>query len=208
MFYEQSQAPVHWLLLGRASGHSREELTLYLDLISDGASDVDAFEKAFGVAPKEADELVVDYLNGSHHAVPIPLSSFDHQSPEVRVDVKSRDRISLALGQLAVALEDGEQAEGLFEAAIAANHDNVRAHSGLGAALGLQGQVDSAQPHLLRALELDPGDAENELGYAEFLHQKALLQDSDEERRGLLQRARRHYVRSYKHVREQLPCTR
>jgi Flp pilus assembly protein TadD len=199
MFYEQSWALVHWLQLGRGSDHvASEEMRRYLELLAAGYSDGEAFEEAFGISIRQVHWQLATYLRGNYEAVAVPLSAFDHRSVEPRVIAMAPDAIGVDLGEHALALGDGNTAQDLFENALAANPTNARAQAGLGAALTLRGRWDEAEPHLLRALALDPEDAENELDYAIHLHIKALEDEMEPQRAALLKQARRHYVRSYR----------
>jgi Flp pilus assembly protein TadD len=128
----------------------------------------------------------------------MPLSAFDHRQVEPRASAMTPDAISVALGELALASDAEETAPDLFEKALAANPTNARAHAGLGVALTRRERWEEAEPHLLRALALDPEDAENELDYAICLHGQALEDGMEHERAAVLKQARQHYVRSYK----------
>lgn len=198
MFYEQSWALVHWLQLGRGRGHApSEEMTKYLELIAAGHTDADAFEEAFGISIEDVDREIASYLDGKYRAVAVPLSAFDYERGEPRVSAKPPDAVAVDLGELMLANEAGGPAQELFAKALAANPTNARAHAGLGRALTLREQWQEAESHALRALELDPEDAENELDYGICLHTKALADEINEQRSSLLEQGRQHYVRSY-----------
>jgi tetratricopeptide (TPR) repeat protein len=85
-----------------------------------------------------------------------------------------------------------------FEAAIAADPVNARAHAGLGDAFKFQNLWVQAEPHFHRAVELDPDDALNYLDLAEYLHDKARQDEFEADREALLKAARIEYVKSQK----------
>jgi tetratricopeptide (TPR) repeat protein len=141
---------------------------------------------------------LIRYLNGNYQAVAVPLASFHHKDVSPSARTVTQAEVSVALGQLALAHHNGDLAQNLFTAARSADPTNARAHAGLGCALALRELWKEAKPHFLRALEIDPESAENELDYAEYLHDKALANDDETEKKALLREARKHYVRSYK----------
>jgi tetratricopeptide (TPR) repeat protein len=199
MFYEQSWALVHWLQLGRGREHlASQEMGRYLELVNAGYSDADAFEQAFGIDIEDVRKEIDYYLRGHYKAVAVPLSAFDYQRVEPRVNAMPPDAIAVALGELMLARDAEKPARGLFDKALVANASNARAHAGLGRALALREDWEGAEPHLHRALALDPEDAENELDYGICLHSKALADGMEEQRAALLKQARQHYVRSYR----------
>jgi len=199
MFYEQSWALVHWIQLGRGPDHSPDqEMARYLELILAGHPNVEAFEEAFGVEIEDVGIQLSIYLNGNYEAVAVPLDFFKHQAIEPSVTTMTQEEVSVALGQLALVRDNARLARDLFESAIAINPANPRAHAGLGDALTLRGDWGQAESHFVRAIELDPQDAECELDYAKYLHRMALRDDIEIKNPQLLSEARRHYVRSYK----------
>jgi tetratricopeptide (TPR) repeat protein len=199
MFYEQSCALVHWLQLGRGREHvASEEMGRYLELVTAGYSDADAFEEAFGIDIEDVRAEIDYYLRGHYKAIAVPLSAFDYQRVEPRVSAMPPDAIAVGLGELTLAHEAERSAQELFEKALASNPTNARAHAGLGRALTLREDWEDAEPHLHRALALDPEDAENALDYGICLHSKALADAMEEQRAALLKQARQHYVRSYR----------
>jgi tetratricopeptide (TPR) repeat protein len=199
MFYEQSWSLVHWIQLGRGSGHSPAgEMNRYLEWVEAGHSDAEAFEEAFGISMKELRRQLITYLNGNYHAVAVPLATFGHKSVAPRVTAMAQDEISVDLGQLALVRHNDPLAQNLFTAALSSNPLNARAHAGLGDALAARELWEEAEPHYLRALEIDAENADIELDYAEYLHDKALRNDAEAERKALLRDARKHYVRSYR----------
>jgi tetratricopeptide (TPR) repeat protein len=199
MFYEQSWALVHWIQLGRGPSHSpRAETLRYLELIETGRSDVESFEEAFGVTMEETYRQLRTYLSRDYEAVAVPLDSLGYEAVEPEVREMVPEQITVDLGELALSRDRAKLARTFFKSAIALDPTDSRAHAGLGAALHLSKNWDFAEPHFLRALELDPDNAENELDYAEYLHGKALLEQNENESDRLLREARRHYVRSYK----------
>lgn len=99
-----------------------------------------------------------------------------------------------ALGRLALALERGPLAAGYFRRAADRDPQDARAHSGLGAAAGLDRRFEDAEGHLARALALAPEDARVLLDAGATHAARAVQESEDRERwlaraRGELQRS-------------------
>jgi tetratricopeptide (TPR) repeat protein len=187
-FYAEAWALVHYLQQGREGRHSvSEELDLYLERVESGSSDEDAFEEAFGMT-----------IEIKIRAIVFALSVLNFDPPEPSVQPMSPDRISSELGALSLTRGNWSDAQMFFEAAIAANPENARAHAGLGDALKFQGLWEQAEPHFNRAVELDPDEALNYLDLAEYFHDKAQQDAFEADREALLKAARREYVKSQK----------
>ncbi len=195
MFYAQSWALVHYLVLGRGGPRViGSELDRYLELVESGEPDAAAFEAAFGASPVRTGIALQKYLNGRIPAVSYPLSELGAAPPALHAERMAPDDVLTQLGQLILAT-DPAGAERHFAAAIAANPSNARAHAGLGDALKLQERWQEAGPHFERALALDPEGLLTQLDYAEYLHESAVRAGLGRaERAARLRRARQRYV--------------
>jgi tetratricopeptide (TPR) repeat protein len=199
VFYAEAWALVHYLQQGREGRHNvSEELDRYLELVEAGSSDEDAFEEAFGVTISIANRDLKFYLKHKIQAIVFALSVLNFDPPEPSVRSLAPDQVAAELGGLSLTGGYWHDAQVYFEAAIAANPVNARAHAGLGDALKFQDLWEQAEPHFNRAVELDPNDALNYLDLAEYLHDKARQSDFEGEREALLKTARREYVKSQK----------
>jgi tetratricopeptide (TPR) repeat protein len=197
LFYAQSWALVHYLHQGREGDHYvSAELDHYMDLVETGSDQEDAFEAAFGISLAKADKALQIYLKRGLQVRAIPLSVLKFEPPETVVEELSQAAVSVQLGELALSLSDGKQAQSYYEAAVAADPTDSRAQAGLGDAHKFQGHWTKAEPHFRKSIELAPDDAFNQLDFAEFLHDKALLDENRGLRTELLSEARRHYVKS------------
>ena len=74
-----------------------------------------------------------------------------------------------------------DEAIGHFRPALQISPDDAKAHAGLGAALGAQGDVSAAIGHYTRALELKPDPtALNNLAWIRATHRNAAFRDGDQ----------------------------
>jgi tetratricopeptide (TPR) repeat protein len=198
MFYAESWALVHYLTLGRSGEHDwTRELNGYLLRVENGVEPAVAFEKAFGDSIQAVDAKIRNWLRqrkSSRVGLPLTRLVYDRSAPEVHRP--SEDSVAVSLGQLWLSFGDGAKAEPFFSDAIATNPDNARAHAGLGDALKFQKQWDDAEPHFLRAVDLDPDDVLNLIDLAEYFQDLATVDLYPERREDLLLEARGLFVRS------------
>jgi len=201
MFYAQAWALVHYLTLGRGDAVSMSaDLTRYLQNLELGLSPAAAFEDAFGMSTEDAGHRTIRALEGRDlRAIGLPLTllEYDRSAPSVRVPV--REEVSLRLGQLLLrrGSRSTESAREYFQDALAVDPGNARAHAGVGDSLKFEQRWEEAEPHFRRAVEIDPEDAWVQLDLAEFLHDRALAEESGAEaRHALLREARDVYRRS------------
>jgi tetratricopeptide (TPR) repeat protein len=199
VFYAEAWALVHYLQQGREGRHNvSEELDRYLELVEAGSSDEDAFEEAFGVTISIANRDLKFYLEHKIQAIVFALSVLNFDPPKPSVRSLAPGQAAAELGELSLTSGYGPDAQVYFEAAIAADPVNARAHAGLGDAFKFQNLWEQAEPHFHRAVELDPDDALNYLDLAEYLHDKARQDEFEADREALLKAARIEYVKSQK----------
>ncbi|TMA31505.1 MAG: hypothetical protein E6J87_15530 [Deltaproteobacteria bacterium] len=117
-------------------------------------------------------------------------------APDFAATVRSvpRDEIYTRLGWLALANEKPVLAKRLFEQASAANRTNARAIAGTAETHKFHREWDEAESGYLRALELAPDDWQNHLELAEYLLQRATLEEAQRAQR--LATAREHLARA------------
>ena len=198
MFYAEAWALVHYLQHRKDSDEPfGREMAHYLTLVDSGKDSVEAFEQAFGITTQRLDNAIQRYVGG--YAIPglvltinDPLSGFD---PEVKI--LSREEISLHLGQAALGLGGPERAEHWFEVAATDSDYRPRAEAGLGDVLKLNDELEAAEPHYERAVELAPDDPYCHLDFAEYWHYRAEKSDDEASRAQYIAKARQQYVRAW-----------
>jgi tetratricopeptide (TPR) repeat protein len=176
VFYAQSWALVHWLLVG--GPEQRGQLVSYLQDLDQGIPGEAAFRRAFG-DPAELERQLRTYVRQRRFKyLSLPLAEGAERAggdlrPLARADALSR------LGEL--LLNSGSEGEGAgkrlaaaeehFRAALAADPAHGRATAGLGAVARQAGRLDQAAAHFEQAARLAPDDF-----FVQFLYGSALLE--------------------------------
>jgi tetratricopeptide (TPR) repeat protein len=200
MFYAQSWALVHFLLLGPHRPHFQERMKLYMEAVEAGAPDAAAFAAAFAEEPKDLTRRVLEYLNGEAKIWPMPLPPQDaHAAPGVRALLT--DEIAARIGRVALVSGDLKVAQKAIDASLAANPANAMALVGKADLHKVAGRFEQGEPLYLRAIELEPSDAYHKLDYAEYFYHRAaaaVRQQEPERAAEWIVEARRQLARSYK----------
>jgi tetratricopeptide (TPR) repeat protein len=195
-FYAQS-----WLLLQyltQRRGHAAFQLQFhaFLDAGDAGASQVDAFERAFGVKVNRLRSVLMRYVAGAPHYQRVELAQ---PLPDVAVVTRpvSGDSIAAELGWLLMALGEKDAAGDYWNAALALNPDNASALIGQASQLASSGAFAAAEARYQRAIELEPISGYHELDYGAYFLYRARCSDDRQTRDAMLVEARRHFARSY-----------
>ena len=177
----------------RAGGNSgiSSRLRGYVELLGRRIPEEQAFREAFEVDLADLDRRLQEY----QLALRVFAWRRDKLAPEVSVGTLavSRGEIRTRLGWLAVASDKPVLARRLFESASAANPRNARAIAGIAEVQKFERRWDEAEAGYRRAIELAPGDWENQLDLARCLVDRARVEDEQREER--LASARRHLER-------------
>jgi tetratricopeptide (TPR) repeat protein len=198
VFRAESWAFVHYLNFElEEPGRGREQLSRYLRSLADGAEHERAVREAFGVDSGDLDRALQRFVRSDRFgSVAVRIGDPEPAGPP-ELKPLAQDEVVTRLGWLSISLGRVKQAQRYFEMAVAANPRNARAHAGLGAADGLRGRWDAANPHYGRALGIAPDDALNQLDVGVYYDRKARETGDAEARAGLAALARRHYARSW-----------
>lgn len=196
MFYAQAWFLVHYLMIGREGRDFAADTTSYLAAIGRGTPSSEAFEAAYGLAPKALARTLRAYVRkAKFHRTrlrqPIPRA-------EARVSAMRRDAIAAELGLIALSRGALEAAREYYEAALAANPDNALALVGSGDLHKHAGRFEEAVAHYEKAIALEPGEANHQLDYGEYFLQRASDERDPARRAELIAHARRRFARSYK----------
>jgi tetratricopeptide (TPR) repeat protein len=193
MFYAQSWALVHFLLLG-LEGELLERMGAYAKAVEAGTADGAAFESAFGTPPSALRRSLRTHLKQEAQAL-----ALERAAPgALAVRPVPRDEIAARLGRLAVTGRDLDLAQSAFQAALETNPKSGAALVGVAKVRELSGRPDEAEPLYQRAIELEPDDPYHRLDYAEFLFERArAAQGVPTHARQRIAAARREFARSH-----------
>jgi tetratricopeptide (TPR) repeat protein len=167
IFYAQSWALAHWVLLGRgASGPA--DLQVFLAAITAGVDPPRAFASAFGASSAAAEKLLASYV-----ASPLPVGRFAVEGLDADITVESaappRAEVEFRLGDLLLHAGRLAEARRRLERAIEADPRFGPAHAALGHVAVRLGRWEEARREVALALAADPKDAVALFRYAELL---------------------------------------
>jgi len=173
LFYSQSWLLVHYLRsLPDADLTIGNTLRGYSRLASDGATPIDAFEKALGIEVEQLEqELLQYYLDKNFVTRRIPVNT-TLPGFATRSSAMSQADASLALAQMALRFEDTDAAESWFTGVLADNDLRAHAEAGLGRVMGQRGDIDAASEHFENAIYLMAWDFRIWMDYAQYWAQR------------------------------------
>jgi tetratricopeptide (TPR) repeat protein len=195
MFYAQSWALVHFLMLGPERAHFGDQMAKYLSAVEKGQPDATAFEAAFGIEPAALPRKILAYFK---RAKLMPVALGDQPGGLPSVHTMALDEIAMRLGQVALVSGDLELAQQAFDDALAANPSNAGALAGSADLHKFAGRYEQAEPLYRRAIELEPKNPYHLLDYGEYFLDRARASTFDPFQAGQwVTEARRQFARSY-----------
>lgn len=195
MFYAQSWALVHYLMLDRTAGNFQKDFALYLELQASGRSVEDAFADAFGESHRDLKKNITrKFEKGIRYfkitlAAPIPDSDLAARSLRA-------DEIAARIGFLALLIGKKDDAQKYYEAALNENPDNAPALVGMADLHKFAKRYDQAIPLYERAIALEPDQALHELDYGEYFQTRARQEPDVNMKKQWIELARDHFERS------------
>ena len=167
IFYSQSWALAHWIVLGRGPT-APADLQVFLSAITAGAEPARAFASAFGANLDAAERLLAAYV-----VAPLPVGRFDTGGLDGDVIVESeaprRAEVEFRLGDLLLHAGRLPEARRHLDRAVDGDPRFGPAHTALAHAAVRQGRWEEARREVALALAADPADAVALSRYAELL---------------------------------------
>jgi tetratricopeptide (TPR) repeat protein len=167
LFYAQSWALVHYLLIEAPEG--RERLARFLALEASGSDSSSAFREAFREEPGAVEEALAKYLKrGRWSGIRV---EFPPLSPAGGVSTRrlSTAEVQVLWGELFLATSRLREARVCIEQALRLAPDLGTAWEALGRLALAEGEESRARIHLERAIELDSASARGLYLYAKIL---------------------------------------
>ncbi len=153
VFYAQSWAMVHYLMLG-ADGKRRPQLSQFLGLLGRGVPQGEAFEQAFKTDYATMEKELRDYINRSAYKVEVVTMNEKLQfDTEMQAAPLSEAEAQFYLGDLLLHMRR-TAAEEFLQKAVALDPKLALAHSSLGVLRMQQKRVAEAKQHLQQAAAL------------------------------------------------------
>ncbi len=154
MFYAESWALVHYLLVGDNQAH-RPMLTAYLQALDAGAKQDDAAAKAFGDLKELQDELENYIRRNAFYEVHYPAPA-EFSEADLKVRSISEADVDAYEGGLSVARGRSQDAKTVLERAIQLDTKNARAYQNLAMTQYFLGDRREALDSASKAISLDP----------------------------------------------------
>lgn len=162
VFYAQSWALVHYLMLGNQA-RRQPQLNRYLELVGRGVSQQESFQTAFGADIEAIEKELRDYIGrNSYPYYNFPFEQQLETETAVESSVLTEAQGLAYLGDLALHTRLPEQAETQLQKAVALDPSNPMTQASLGMLRMRQRRFAEAKEHLRRAVA---ADARNHLAH-------------------------------------------
>ncbi len=195
MFYAQSWALAHYLMLGRKGHDFRKEMSLYMELIASGRATDDAFLEAFGEPVRDLKRNVLGYLKGGIPYVRLTLNNA-YPVSEMWTRTLAGDEVAARIGILCILNGKNKEAQKYLEAALKLNADNGDALVGMADLHKFEKRFEQAIPLYERAIAVEPDNAMHELDYGEYYLDRAKEEQDPAALKQWVELARQHLGRS------------
>ncbi|HEV2800479.1 MAG TPA: tetratricopeptide repeat protein [Pyrinomonadaceae bacterium] len=162
VFYAQSWALVHYLMLGQ-QGKRQPQINRYLGLVSSGMSQQQSFQTAFGADIDALEKELRDYIGrNSYPYIKYPFETKLNTEVTVESTPLTEAQGLTYLGDLALHTRQLELSEAQLQKAVALDPANAMTQASLGMLRMRQRRLDEAKGHLRRAVA---ADARNHLAH-------------------------------------------
>jgi Tfp pilus assembly protein PilF len=169
VFYAESWALVHYLLIGENQKYAKQVPAL-LDALITGAPFAEACQKALGVSSAQLQKELRSYVGGDRFSsmrftFAEPLAAVERLTATPLADADAH----ATAGSLLVRMDRVEEGQAYLERAIALDPVNAAAHSTLGALYSRQGNAARARQHLQQAAAAGGASAQTYYDLADAL---------------------------------------
>ena len=172
VFYAQSWALVHYLLLGRKGSQFSPELTQFLQFRKQGLDPVSAFERGFNLNTKDLRGELRKYLSRKIRYYEFPLDRIIVPK-SASIETLNIDSVANRIGELCLAIGEYENSGKYFLAAREYNLYNARAHTGIADVHKFANEFDLAEGYFKSSIEIEPDNALHYLDFAEYYAYRA-----------------------------------
>lgn len=199
LFYAQSWALVHYLVLGAPEELDfNRAVSTYLKQLESGASPKRAAELAFKMSLETLEKRLRAYLRQRALSfLALPVKSLDVPSQATLRRLPPAEA-GAQLGALALKLRKREAAESLLKNALRLEPSRARTHADLGRLYLSLEDLPRAQAHLNEASTLKPNDPLILLDLGAYWLHRATKEQDSETRAKLAKKARHNMMQAYK----------
>jgi tetratricopeptide (TPR) repeat protein len=152
LFYAQSWALVHYLLLGNQSGR-RNQFLQFIDSLMTGKNYSDAFRDAFKTDYASLEKELNDYIGRNlYRSQIVKLDRRLTHEPILQATILTDAEVQSYLGDLLWRIQRPKEAEVFLQRALALNPDLIIAHHSIGLLRVRQNRYTEAKNHLQKAI--------------------------------------------------------
>jgi tetratricopeptide (TPR) repeat protein len=179
MFYAESWALAHYLILGR-NGERQSDFYRFAERMAEGAPVLESFRETFKADPSAIEEELKEYVTRDKR--PAQAMRFDKASgikdEEMASAVITEAEAQYYLGDLLLHTNRLEEAASYLKEALRLNPELAPAHASLGMVRVRERRFAEAIPALRRAVELAPGNYLAHYYYAYGLSRQGMNEES------------------------------
>ncbi len=152
IFYAQSWALAHWLMLGDEAVR-RPLLSQFILRVNDGEEPLAAFEGSLGISVDEVEKQLERYIRNSRFYVSIYQLEDFAVDTEIEMQPLPEADVEIHLGDLLLAQNRADEAVARYEAAARLAPDSPRVHEAKGMLALENGEMEEAFGHFSAAVE-------------------------------------------------------
>ena len=174
MFYAESWAMVHYLLMGN-NGQRVTQLGKFLQLTGANTPIDDAFKQAFGTDVESFEKELKKYIEG--HTFKMQIATFEHKlefDSQLKADPVSEGEAQAYLGDLLLHTNHLTEAEARLQQALGEDPKLSMAHASLGIVRMRQGKFDEAKKSLQEAVDAQSSNYLTHYYYAYALSREGM----------------------------------
>jgi tetratricopeptide (TPR) repeat protein len=173
VFYAQSWALVHYLMLGDKQSR-QAQLSQYIKMIHAGASADEAFSQSFKTDYVTLEKGLRDYIGNNLYPVANYMLDSTEGEKEISVRPLSEAESQYYLGKILLHTRRIDESEPFFKQSLALDANLPQAYEGLGFVAMRRNNFEEAEKHFKEAVTRDSKNFLAHYYYAEALQRKAL----------------------------------
>lgn len=177
IFYAQSWALVHYLILGNQQKR-RNQIQSFLTNLNQGFSIEDAFKQAFQADYNQIENELRDYLTKPFPVIEETLAQQSDTTKNFRIVPIAEPELEILFGDLQAYVGRLDEAANRFQKTINLNPNFADGYLYLAKLRLYQGRIDEAQPLVEKAVALNPKNWLAQFYYGNFLRDSNKIEEA------------------------------